>query len=48
MTSQRHDIQYLGWAEEATEGTSPIADATSTPYYKFGGITRTPGHLPHR
>ncbi len=44
--STRHSRQNIGWAEEGTENTSPLADVSSTKYFYFGPIVATPGMLP--
>jgi len=39
-------IQTIGWAEEVTEGTDPVAESYSY-YYHFGQLPRTPGDFPN-
>jgi hypothetical protein len=46
IMSVRHSTQNIGFRTEGTEGSSDIATGGAVPYYYFGGITVSPGHLP--
>lgn len=43
--STRHDTQNIGHKLEVTEGTSAITSG-ATPYYTFGGMTKSAGDMP--
>lgn len=47
MSLNQHNVQRLGWAYEATYGTSPITSG-AVPYYEFGKKFRLGGNFPNK